>query len=151
MPVRTLVAPLLEAAIGEVQVRGGRSDVRVQLSVEPPSLSASGDTDPIHRLVTSLLENAIRRSPGGGRVAVGAFATDDGAIELSVMDEGPGIRSDGVGHFAHARVMTACVCAPGQRRDEEWCVATSTVQRPRGAGSPRPLRYAERRRGSAKA
>ena len=89
-----LLAPVLAAAIREAQVgrkREADGGVRVQLSVEPPSLEARGDPERIHQVVTNLLENAIRHSPGGGRVAIGAFAPDDGAVELSVADEGPGI------------------------------------------------------------
>ena len=88
------LAPVLEAAIREAQVGrkpGADRGVRVQLSVEPPSLEASGDPERIHQVVTNLLENAIRHSPGGGRVAIGAFAPDAGSVELSVADEGPGI------------------------------------------------------------
>ena len=86
-----LIAPLLDAAIREAQVRRKVGGVRVQLSVDPPSLRACGDPERIHELVASLLESAIRRSPGGGRVAIGAFAPDDAVVELSVVDEGSGI------------------------------------------------------------
>ena len=87
------LAPVLEAAIRETQIGRGpdAGAVRMQLSVEPPSLEASGDPERIHQVVANLLENAIRHSPGGGRVAIGAFAREDGVVELSVADEGPGI------------------------------------------------------------
>jgi signal transduction histidine kinase len=87
------LAPLLDAAITEAQI-GRRTEgaaVRMLLSVEPPSLEANGDPERIHQVVSNLLENAIRHSPAGGRVAVGAVAREDGAVELNVMDEGPGI------------------------------------------------------------
>ena len=88
------VAPVLEAAVREAQIgrgRPGMQGVRVQLSVEPPSLEASGDPERIHQVVANLLENALRHSPGGARVAIGAFAPADGVVELTVADEGPGI------------------------------------------------------------
>ena len=88
------VAPLLEAAIGEAQIARRRRDdagVRVQLSVDPPSLEVNGDRERIHQVVANLLENAMRHSPEDGRVAVGAFARADGVVELTVSDEGPGI------------------------------------------------------------
>jgi len=89
-----VLAPVLEAAIREAQIGRRRRDAattRVQLSVDPPSLEASGDPERIHQVVANLLENAIRHSPGGGRVAIGAFAREDGVVELTVSDEGPGI------------------------------------------------------------
>ena len=88
------VAPVLDAALREAQIgraRRGMSGVRVQLSVEPPSLEAHGDPERIHQVVANLLENAIRHSPADGRVALGAFARADGEVELTVSDEGPGI------------------------------------------------------------
>jgi signal transduction histidine kinase len=88
------LAPLLDAAISEAQIGRRPQDeaaVRLEMSVEPPSLQASGDPERIHQVVSNLLENAIRHSPGGGRVAVGAVERAGGEVELTVMDEGPGI------------------------------------------------------------
>ena len=88
------LAPVLEAAVREAQIgrtRRGMAGVRVELSVDPPSLEASGDPERIHQVVANLLENAIRHSPDDGRVAIGAFARADGVVELTVADEGPGI------------------------------------------------------------
>ncbi len=91
------VAPLLEAAVREAQIGTRRPDVpnvRLELSVEPPALEATGDPERIHQVVANLLDNAISHSPDGGRVAVGARrrnGTAAGGVELEVSDEGPGI------------------------------------------------------------
>ena len=69
------VAPLLEAAVKEAQIGTRRPDVpsvRLELSIEPPALEATGDPERIHQVVANLLDNAISHSPDGGRVAVGA-------------------------------------------------------------------------------
>jgi signal transduction histidine kinase len=87
------VAPLLEAAVREAQIgtrRPGVPSVRVELSVEPAELTASGDPERIQQVVANLLDNAILHSPDGGRVAVGARHNAT-AVELEVCDEGPGI------------------------------------------------------------
>ena len=67
--------------------------MRLELSVEPPALEATGDPERIHQVVANLLDNAISHSPDGGRVAVGARRRRHGAngVELEVSDEGPGI------------------------------------------------------------
>ena len=83
------VAPLLEGAVHEAQTASG-SAVRVQLSVEPGGLQAMGDPERIRQVVANLLDNAIRHSPAGGQVGVGA-RNGSGAVELEVSDEGPGI------------------------------------------------------------
>ena len=88
------VAPLLEAAVKEAQIAIRRPDVpnvRLELSVEPPALEATGDPERIHQVVANLLDNAISHSPDGGRVAVGARRNGGESIELEVSDEGPGI------------------------------------------------------------
>ncbi|HYI38178.1 MAG TPA: ATP-binding protein, partial [Thermoleophilaceae bacterium] len=88
------VAPLLEAAVKEAQIGTRRPDspsVRLDLSVEPPALEATGDPERIHQVVANLLDNAISHSPDGGRVAVGARRNGDASVELEVSDEGPGI------------------------------------------------------------
>ena len=86
------LAPLLESAVRVAQVGGrpGAASVGLELSVEPPSLRANGDPERIHQVVANLLDNAIRHSPAGGRVAVGARSAAAG-VELEVADEGPGI------------------------------------------------------------
>ena len=96
------VAPLLEAAVREAQIGVGRADmplVRLELSVQPPALEATGDPERIRQVMANLLDNAISHSPEGGRVAVGARRQDGAGsgpprIELEVSDEGPGIAPD---------------------------------------------------------
>lgn len=54
---------------------------------------ASVDRSRIERVVVNLLSNAVRHSPEGGAVDV-AVTTEAGTIEISVVDQGPGIPSD---------------------------------------------------------
>jgi signal transduction histidine kinase len=56
-----------------------------------PTLRA--DRDAVDRMLKNLISNAVKYSPGGGVVAVGAGPADDrpGMFELSVEDEGLGI------------------------------------------------------------
>ena len=79
----------------EAQIGIRRPDVpcvRLELSIEPPALEATGDPERIHQVVANLLDNAISHSPDGGRVAVGARRNGSAnGVELEVSDEGPGI------------------------------------------------------------
>ena len=45
----------------------------------------------IQRMLTNLVDNAIKYTPGGGRVTVSVRGDSDGAVVLSVSDTGPGI------------------------------------------------------------
>ena len=87
------VAPLLEAAVREAQIGIRRPDVpsvRLELSVEPPALEASGDPERIHQVVANLLDNAISHSPDGGRVAVGARRNGNADRRARGQRRGPG-------------------------------------------------------------
>jgi signal transduction histidine kinase len=53
-------------------------------------LSARTDPDKLRQVLASLVDNAVRFSPGGGRVTVGAERRGD-TIVLSVVDQGIGI------------------------------------------------------------
>jgi two-component system, OmpR family, sensor histidine kinase SaeS len=48
----------------------------------------------IHRVISNLLQNAIRHSPDYGTIQVCVTRLHAGAIEVSVQDEGPGVNLD---------------------------------------------------------
>jgi hypothetical protein len=48
----------------------------------------------MERVLANLLQNAIKYSPQGTSLSVSARITDDGELELSVDDEGPGIPAE---------------------------------------------------------
>jgi len=49
-----------------------------------------GDRDALEQAVLILVDNAVKYTPGGGRIAV-STAVHDGRIELAVEDSGPGV------------------------------------------------------------
>lgn len=79
-------------AVERIRAEGDTS--RVELMVEPmPHLPASGDPDKIERAVVHVIDNAVKFTPRGGRVAIGCVANHD-VLEVLVLDEGPGIEPD---------------------------------------------------------
>ena len=58
--------------------------------LENEPLEAAADRDKLSQVLSHLLDNAVRYSPAGGRVTVGARRAA-GAVELRVADEGAGI------------------------------------------------------------
>jgi signal transduction histidine kinase len=93
---RTLfeVRPVLEQAIKESQLlleRRNGTGVELAVVVEPEGLEIEGDPERVHQVVTNLLENAVRHSPPGGKVVLGAHGQPD-AVTIEVVDEGPGIK-----------------------------------------------------------
>lgn len=87
------VADLVEQALYEARLNTQQRDgktIDIEMSVEPPTLRATADPERVHQVLTNLVENAVRHSPDGGRVVIGARESSAG-IELTVTDEGPGI------------------------------------------------------------
>lgn len=69
------------------------SDRAVTLALDlPPALPvAMVDRRRITQVLGNLLSNALRYTPAGGRVTISAAETEDGGVEISVADTGPGI------------------------------------------------------------
>jgi signal transduction histidine kinase len=57
----------------------------------PAGLVVTADASLLGRVVNNLLTNALKHMRRGGRVRLSALATPDGAIRVSVKDDGPGI------------------------------------------------------------
>lgn len=57
------------------------------------SAPANGDAEALRTLIANLVENAIRYTPGPGRVDI-AIAVEDGQPLLTVADSGPGIPAE---------------------------------------------------------
>ncbi|HEX2194208.1 MAG TPA: HAMP domain-containing sensor histidine kinase [Candidatus Limnocylindria bacterium] len=81
----------LAAEIRDAAARTERDHPERQLVVQAPdTLPITADPDRIGQVLTNLLDNAIKYSPGGGAVTVTAEARGDG-VELAVADEGIGL------------------------------------------------------------
>ena len=80
---------LIEEEIERFRVRATREGVRMEVRA-PDELLATGDPARTGQILAALLDNALRFTPSGGSVEVSAWR-QDGAIEATVMDTGPGI------------------------------------------------------------
>lgn len=84
-----LAQVLKEANMGQHHFR---TDVHLHLDVSPPELTAHADAERLHQVVANLVDNAVKHSPPHGRVTVRARpGAEPDALELEVLDEGPGI------------------------------------------------------------
>jgi two-component system OmpR family sensor kinase len=107
--MRRLVADLLLLARADAGRAGVRSDCDLEqiaatalaeirpvadghelITEIPDSLPIEGDPDELHRLISNLLENAVRHTPAGTRVHLTLRREGDEAI-IDVSDDGPGI------------------------------------------------------------
>lgn len=82
------VDAFLREAVEHVSVSA--TDTLVTVKVTPPDLKAVADPARLRQVVVNLVDNALRHSPAGGRVAVLA-ARDASGLRIEVTDQGPGI------------------------------------------------------------
>ncbi|WP_182885633.1 DUF4153 domain-containing protein [Microbispora sp. H10885] len=81
------LSSLCRQAVSEASI--ARDDVTVESAV-PPGTVLAADPALLAQVLANLLDNAVRHSPPGGRVRVETRAAGP-ALEISVIDDGPGI------------------------------------------------------------
>ncbi len=92
------VAELMQQAAGAVLPRARESGVEVEV-VAPPGLPlCMVDRDRTLQIVGNLLDNALRHTPRGGRIAVRLREASTGMLALEVADTGEGIALDHLPH-----------------------------------------------------
>ena len=84
--VGVVVSELIES----VEQSGVMNGHRFELDLPEEPLAAEADPDKVRQVFSILVENALRYSPNGGTVTVGARRNAD-RVELRVADEGIGI------------------------------------------------------------
>ncbi|MEA2452498.1 MAG: hypothetical protein QOG04_1208 [Actinomycetota bacterium] len=83
--------PLAEEVADELRTKAGAHTIEVTISDDLPSVHS--DAGKVHQIVSNLVDNALKYSPDGGTVSVGAVPSG-GGVTISVSDEGPGVPAD---------------------------------------------------------
>jgi len=79
----------INAAVGLCEIKSGEKGITVEVDCDE-ALTAEVNDPLLEQAIVNLIDNAIKYSEPGGRVAVSA-ARADGAVRISVRDEGCGI------------------------------------------------------------
>jgi signal transduction histidine kinase len=82
------LGPLVAAIVSELAANAQARNVSIETSVEVEAIYA--DPDLLRRLLSNLVENALRHAPAGTAVKVTISGLEE-TIELSVADSGPGV------------------------------------------------------------
>jgi signal transduction histidine kinase len=83
----------LRTVVEQSQVLAQRKDIALEFRAEPPRAVVRGDLERLERVFVNLLSNAIKFTPPGGHVRV-SVADCDGAVTVTVEDDGPGFPPD---------------------------------------------------------
>ena len=70
------------------EARRREIDYRLEATSDAPVIVSDGDR--VLQVISNLLSNAFRWTPDGGRIELG-LATDNGAVQVDIVDSGPGI------------------------------------------------------------
>ena len=84
------LAELADQCVEIFALRAQEKQVKLVADV-PPELSVLGDFDRLEQVFANLIDNALKHTPAGGEIVLRASCGADGAIRLSVVDNGPGI------------------------------------------------------------
>jgi NtrC-family two-component system sensor histidine kinase KinB len=87
---QALLRDFLAEAVQLVQPLAADADQDLKLEMGKELIFVEADADMVIRVITNLIENAIKYTPSGGTIRVSAHSTDEGA-QISVKDSGPGI------------------------------------------------------------
>ena len=66
----------------------------ITLSNTAADLAVRADLRRLEQVLTNLVDNAIKYGRNAGRVIIGGQATDEGAVEVFVQDDGPGLSTE---------------------------------------------------------
>src|SRR5213078_5106285 len=81
------VGSVVSEVVGTVE---GANEHRFEIDLPEEPLAAEADPDKVRQVFNILVENALRYSPEGGKVTVGARRNAD-RVEVRIVDEGMGI------------------------------------------------------------
>lgn len=95
---RFQIAELAQDAV--LKLKPGADAAGVALTVDGPRdlPLVSGDIGMVERVLTNLIENALRYTPAGGSIQVALSPRND-AVEVSVVDTGSGIGPEDLAHI----------------------------------------------------
>lgn len=88
--MRVDVRELIDSCVRVERHRAELLGVRLTTDVPAEISDVSGDFEALRRVIRSLIDNAIKYTPEGGRILVSAHASDE-TVAISVSDTGKGI------------------------------------------------------------
>ncbi len=89
---------IVQAAVDAMRPTADAKSVTLDVALDRDVATLAGDPDRLRQVVLNLLVNAVKFTPGAGRVAVRTDATRRSLVEITVADTGKGITADFLPH-----------------------------------------------------
>jgi two-component system, sensor histidine kinase and response regulator len=89
------IQEVLDQVLETFQREAQEKSVTIMTQV-PPALHVRADRHKLERILTNLLDNAIKFTPPGGRVRIESHPVNERTVELTVSDTGCGIAPDAI-------------------------------------------------------
>jgi len=90
------LAALVRSRLGSLQPLAVNKDIQLTFNVLQPVPKVWANLMRIEQVLNNLVENALKFTPNGGRIEVVVERVED-SVQLSVNDNGPGIRPENLG------------------------------------------------------
>jgi signal transduction histidine kinase len=84
------LAELLQDVFQKFELSAEAKRLQLDLEIDPELPAVAADLGMIERVLTNLLDNAIRHTPAGGRIEV-RLSRAGSTVEVQVRDSGPGV------------------------------------------------------------
>lgn len=94
---RASIGDLIVETVEAMRAEADRAGVRLHYELADALPPIAADMQKLHRVLANLLANAVRHTPDGGDVRLGASA-DNGVIAIVVADSGEGIAPEDLPH-----------------------------------------------------
>jgi len=92
---RIPIAPLVDDVCRQAKLLGEQCTIACQAV---PDVSVLGDQDAIKQVLLILVDNALKYTPAGGTITIGAEKPDR-VVNIRIADTGPGIAPDDLPHI----------------------------------------------------
>jgi len=102
------MAELAHDVSQKLQLDADKKRLKFDIQPQDPSFLVMANIEKLERVFTNLLENAIRHSDQGGTISI-VMARQQGAITITIKDQGCGIPEDELSHIfeAHFRASNS--------------------------------------------
>lgn len=85
---------LVSETCASFQTRAGKANLTLKCSTPPLPVILSGNDDQLRRMLSNLVDNAIKNTPAGGWVEINLLRIGEQRIRLEVSDNGVGIPAE---------------------------------------------------------